>query len=190
MRQQMMIDGLLSQPEVTKKLRPSQRKRCYLIQKKHKEPSDRFDPYWDSLNASEFYFVTATSRVKAVAPTLDFLEEDGLRAKHIGRDGHFSEWTDDWSTVTVMSFSMEEDGFWELLGWSGSTVICQALADWAEKNGRLALQLLKAAQAGTSPGHLAVSGNQGVLRAVEKFQLERSVQRKREGLVSRGAKRI
>ena len=174
MRHQMTIDGVCCQPEGTEKLRPSQSKRCYLIQKQHQEPTDRFDPYWDGRITSEFYVVTAASKGQAVAATLDLLDDEGFQAANAGRDGHLSEWTDGWDTVTVMAFSMEEDEFWELAAWSGSTVICQALATWAEKNGEIAVQLLEAARAGASPGHLAVSENQGVVGAVEKFKLERS----------------
>lgn len=180
MSQQMTIDGVWFHPEVTAQRRPSQRKRCYLIQQQHQEPPDRHDPYWDGRITSEFYVATAASKGQAVAATLDLLDDEGFRAAYAGRDGHLSEWTDGWSTVTVMAFSMEEDEFWKLLGWSGSTVLRQALATWAPKNGRLAVQLLKAARAGGSLGHLAVVGNQGVVGAVERYQLERSVRRRQE----------
>ena len=139
---------------------------------------------------SEFYVATAASKGQAVAATLDLLDDEGFRAAYAGRDGHLSEWTDGWSTVTVMAFSMEEGEFWELFGWTGSTVIHQALATWAPKNGRLAVQLLKAARAGGSPGHLAVAGNQGVVGAVERYQLEHSVRRQEAVPVSCGVKRL
>ncbi|MBC7609765.1 MAG: hypothetical protein H7228_09355 [Polaromonas sp.] len=190
MSQQMTIDGVCCQPEVTAQSRSSQRKRCYLIQQEHQKPPDRYDPDWDGRFTSEFYVATAVSKGQAVAATLDLLDDEGFRAAYAGRDGHLSEWTDGWSTVTVMAFSIEEDEFWELLGWSGSTVIRQALATWAQKNGRLAVQLLKAARAGGNLGHLAVAENQGVVGAVERNQLERSVKRQEVAQVPCGVKRL
>lgn len=190
MGQQMTIDGVWGQPEVTAQRRPSQRKRCYLIQQQHQEPPDRYDPYWDGRITSEFYVTTAASKGQAITATMDLLDDEGFQAAYAGLDGHLSEWTDGWSTVSVMAFSMEDCEFWELSGWSGSTLIRQALVTWAPKNGRLAMQLLKAARAGGSPGHLAVAGNQGVVGAMERHQLERSVRRQEVAPVSCGVKRL
>lgn len=146
-------------------------KQLYMIQQTYFEP-DEEDEDGEGNEEFSYLFVSATTREDALAPLVKDLLAKDFRAADKEDGGHAgtSHWTDDWTEVTLVVCSVEDEGFWKYLEWDFQDVIDQLVA-LASEQGLLAAKLLDSAKAGNSPGHQALAQNAKFLSAVEQYQL-------------------